>query len=533
MKLRPYQKEAKKAVLSEWNKGVKSTLMVLPTGTGKTIVFASIIKNIVEKGGRCLILAHRGELLDQAADKLSQATGLGCALEKAESTAIDSWFQVVVGSVQTMMRKNRREGHYYSHIIIDEAHHAVSKSYTEILNDFPDAKILGVTATADRGDKRSLAEVFDTLAYEYSLPDAIRSGFLVPIKALTLPLNIDLNNIKMSVGDFNVSEVGTTLDPYLDEIADKIIEEASDRKTVCFLPLIATSQKFLQKLLNRGVNAREVNGESFDRAETLEWFDKAGPGAVLLNAMLLTEGWDCPSADCICVLRPTKIRSLYTQMVGRGTRLFPGKKDLLLLDFLWHSERHELCRPLHLICDNPELTKEIGKILEEQSLNNAVDLLEAEEAAESAATEAREEALKKALKAQRSKRRALVDPLQYETSIKGKIESYSPDLYNLKGLAPPTIKQLKFLENAGINPDEVSTIEHASQLIELVNKRRALKLSTPKQIRFLENRGFENVGMWSFDAANKMITRTAANSWRTPVSNPGSYVPSDMNYYNG
>ncbi len=514
MELRPYQLAAKRAVWEQWDSGVRSTLAVLPTGTGKTVMFASIIEEALRRGGRVLVLAHRAELLQQAADKLARATGLGCGVEKAEETAVDSWYNVVVGSVQTMQQADRRNGHEFSHVIVDEAHHAVSPSYRAVLDHYPEAKVLGVTATADRGDKRNLGEVFETLAYEYRLPHAIRDGWLCPLKALTIPLRIDLSAAKVTAGDFQAADVGSALDPYLAQIADHVVTDAAGRKTVVFLPLIATSQKFLGMLRARGVNAREVNGESADRAETLAWFQAAGPGAVLCNAMLLTEGWDCPSVDCICVLRPTKIRSLYAQMVGRGTRILPGKDDLLLLDFLWHSERHELCRPAHLVCEDPAISRRVAELLAAESVEGPVDVLEAEAKAEGTATEEREESLRKLLEEQKRRKRALVDPLQYEYSV-GQTE-YQPDAGDLRSMGPPTMAQLQRLEQAGIFPDEVTCQGHASKLLDTLAKRRAEGLSTPKQIRFLEGRGFQAVGTWSKDAASKMVDRIAANMWQIP-----------------
>ena len=173
MELRPYQQKAKDAILNEWDKGVDKTLLVLPTGTGKTIVFAKVIEERVKQGDRCLVLAHRGELLDQAADKLLQSTGLKTAVEKAEDTAIDSWYRVTVGSVQTLTREKRLmqfDKDYYNTIIVDEAHHVISNSYQNVLNYFDQAKVLGVTATPDRGDMKNLGSYFESLAYEYSLP---------------------------------------------------------------------------------------------------------------------------------------------------------------------------------------------------------------------------------------------------------------------------------------------------------------------------------------------------------------------------
>lgn len=349
MELRPYQQEAKDAIFEQWDSGVLKTLLVLPTGCGKTVVFAKVTEDCVRQGSRVLILAHRGELLDQAADKLKKTTGLGCAVEKAESSCQGTWFRVVVGSVQTLMREKRLssfDSDYFDTIIIDEAHHCISDSYQRVLQHFSGAHVLGVTATPDRGDMKNLGTYFESLAYEYTLPKAIKEGYLSPIKALTIPLKIDMSSVSVQAGDFKASDISTALDPYLQGIAEEMKKYCQDKKTVVFLPLVKTSQKFRDLLNENGFRAAEVNGDSQDRAEILKDFD-SGKYNVLCNSMLLTEGWDCPSVDCIVVLRPTKVRSLYCQMVGRGTRLSPetGKDHLLLLDFLWHTERHELCHP--------------------------------------------------------------------------------------------------------------------------------------------------------------------------------------------
>lgn len=358
MNLRPYQLAAKAAVFEQWE-SVDKTLLVLPTGTGKTIVFSAVTEECVRQGKRVLILAHRGELLAQAADKLYKTTGLKSAVEKAEQSCLGSFYRVTVGSVQTLMREKRLKGfsaNYFDTIIIDEAHHAISESYQNVLRHFPAAKVLGVTATPDRGDMKDLGSVFESLAYEYTLPQAIKEGYLSPIKAVTIPLTLDISGVATQAGDFKASDIDTALDPYLYQIADEMLKYCAERKTVVFLPLVKTSQKFRDILNERGFRAAEVNGESEERAEILEAFDK-GKYNVLCNSMLLTEGWDCPSVDCVVVLRPTKVRGLYCQMVGRGTRLCEGKTELFLLDFLWHTERHELCRPAHLICQNEEVRR--------------------------------------------------------------------------------------------------------------------------------------------------------------------------------
>ena len=525
MELRPYQEEARQAIFGQWDNGTRRTLLVLPTGCGKTVVFAKVTEDCVRQGNRVLILAHRGELLEQAADKIKRTTGMGCAVEKADESCWGSWFRIVVGSVQTLMREKRLgqfPADYFNTIIIDEAHHSLSDSYQRVLKHFPDANVLGVTATPDRGDMRNLGEYFESLAYEYTLPKAIKEGYLSPIKALTLPLKLDLAGVGISAGDFKAGDLGTALDPYLEQIAEEMQHYCMDRKTVVFLPLVKTSQKFCHILNGMGFRAAEVNGDSPDRAQILKDFD-AGKYQVLCNSMLLTEGWDCPSVDCIIVLRPTKVRSLYSQMVGRGTRLYPGKDHLLLLDFLWHTERHELCHPASLICDNDEVAQQMTQN-QERDAGMAIDIEAAEKQASEDVVAQREEALAKQLAEMKRRKKKLVDPLQFEMSIQAEdLSGYVP-AFGWE-MAPPSDKQKQTLEKLGILPDQIDNAGKASKLLERLDKRRQEGLTTPKQIRFLEGRGFQHVGTWQFETARKLIDRIAANGWRVPMDiNPHEYV---------
>lgn len=524
--LRPYQQAARDAIHTEWENGHTHTLLVLPTGTGKTIVFASVAADQVRAGDRVLILAHRGELLEQAADKLQRSTGLVSAVEKAESTCLNSWFRVVVGSVQTLQRTARLERFprdYFGTIIIDEAHHAITDGYRRILDYFESAKVLGVTATPDRGDMRNLGEVFDSLAFEYKLTDAIKEGYLCKIMAQTIPLQLDITSVTMSGGDYAVGDLGTALDPYLEQIAAEMARRCKSRKTVVFLPLIKTSQKFRDLLNTYGFRAAEVNGQSDDRRQVLADFD-AGKYNVLCNSMLLTEGWDCPSVDCVVVLRPTKVRSLYSQMVGRGTRLSPGKTDLLLLDFLWMTDKHELCRPADLVCEDRTVARQMTEHLAETGCPE--DIEEAAAQASEDVVAQREEALAKQLEEQRRKKAKLVDPLQYEMSIQAEdLAGYVPAFGWEAG--PPSEQQTAALEKLGILPDAVESAGKAALLLDRLNKRRDEGLTTPKQIRCLEKYGFQHVGTWSFEAARHMIDRIAAQGWRgVPKGvNPRTYTP--------
>lgn len=524
--LRPYQQQARDRIHAEWEAGRTRTLLVLPTGTGKTIVFASVATDQVRAGDRVLILAHRGELLEQAADKLQRSTGLVSAVEKAESTCLDSWFRVVVGSVQTLQRTARLERFpqdYFGTIIIDEAHHAITDGYRRILDYFDHAKVLGVTATPDRGDMRNLGEVFDSLAFEYKLTDAIKEGYLCKIMAQTIPLKLDITDVGFTSGDYSLGQLGTALDPYLEQIAAEMAQRCRDRKTVVFLPLIKTSQKFRDLLNAHGFRAAEVNGQSDDRRQVLADFE-ADKYNVLCNSMLLTEGWDCPSVDCVVVLRPTKVRSLYSQMVGRGTRLSPGKTDLLLLDFLWMTDKHELCRPADLVCEDRTVARQMTENLAQTGCPE--DIEEAAVQASEDVVAQREEALAKQLEEQRRKKAKLVDPLQYEMSIQAEdLAGYVPAFGWEAG--PPSAEQSAALEKMGILPDAVESAGKASLLLDRLNKRRAEGLTTPKQIRVLERYGFQSVGTWSFDAAKHMIDRIAAQGWRgVPKGvNPKTYTP--------
>ena len=491
---------------------------------GKTIVFSAITQEQVKKDHRVLIMAHRGELLSQAADKLKMLTGLDAAFEQGENRSLGSFFPVTVGSVQSLCQEKRLSifpQDYFQDIIVDEAHHALSESYQRVLSHFPDANVLGVTATPDRGDKQTLGTFFDSQAYEYSMSRAIREGYLSPVKARMISLQLDISKAGISGGDYNAADIGCALEPYLHQIADEMARYCRGRKTVVFLPLIATSQKFCRMLNDIGMRAAEVNGMSDDRSKILAEFEH-GMYDVLCNSMLLTEGWDCPAVDCIVILRPTKVRSLYQQMVGRGMRLFPGKENLLLLDFLWLTERHDLCRPSALIAKDAN----IAAMMDENLRNDEeVDILEAEEDAERDVLREREEALARELAAMRSKKKKLVDPIQYALSIAAEdLTSYEPTFPWEMG--PPSEKQLAFLENRGILPDTVGNAGLASLLIDRLKRRQEEGLATPKQIRCLERYGFRHVGTWQFDAASALISRLAMNHWRVPVGmTPSVYTP--------
>ncbi|MFR6031931.1 MAG: DEAD/DEAH box helicase [Bacilli bacterium] len=358
MELRPYQQKAVEAVFKSWEEFDK-TLLVLPL-VRKTVCFAKVAERALKDGGNALVLAHRDELLTQARDKIAAATGLSCAFEKAGESAIDSIFPITCASVQTLMRDSRLRRFspdHYGTIIVDEAHHALSDSYQNILNYFSSAKVLGVTATPDRGDKQNLGMYFEDIAYEYSIRDAINEGYLSKILVQTIPLKISLKGVKTTAGDYSADDLGSAIDPYLEEIAKHI---PRDRKTLIFLPLIATSQRMAQILKSLGYMAEHISGESGERKKILERFH-GGECTVLCIQCFLPKVMTKPSVDCVVCLRPTKIRSLYAQIIGRGTRTCEGKDNLLVLDFLWQSEQHSLCHPASLIADKSDVAEQMTK----------------------------------------------------------------------------------------------------------------------------------------------------------------------------
>ena len=491
--LRPYQKEAISAIKDKWTEWNRE-LLVLPTGCGKTVVFNSVAN---ERPGSTLILAHRDELIEQARDKFRMMFDEIPGKIKASENEIR---RVTVGSVQTMCRRDYHDR--FDTVIVDEAHHALSPQYQEVLGQFPMAKVLGVTATPDRGDKKSLAKYFDGIAYEYGLKTAIQDGYLCEIAAKTIPLEIDMNSVKISVGDFEVNSIATALEPYMGQIADAIKTHASARKTVVFCPLISIAQELASMI----PGAREVNGNSPDRKEILEWFDKAGPGSVLCNAMLLTEGWDCPSVDCVVVLRPTKVRSLYCQMIGRGTRLSPGKENLLILDFLWLSYKHNLCKAASLFSEN---NNDIDKVTKKTvSEDEEIDLL----GAISDVEESRKKALAEELEKQTRKKSRLVNPLELFSILDDiGIADYEPAFeWEYKDA---TEKQISALQNFGVNADGISK-GYACAIMDKLIQRAGSGLATVKQVKTLHNFGYSEAHNWTFEQASKKLSALAAVGWK-------------------
>jgi superfamily II DNA or RNA helicase len=525
--LRPYQSEAVAAIEREWHEGRDRTLLVLPTGTGKTVVFASVIRDMCESGSKCLVVAHREELLAQAEKKIEMVAGVSCVTEKAESHTAGSTAPVTIASVQSIGRENRLQEFApdeFGVIVIDEAHHTLAQSYRNVIDHFSMAHVLGVTATPDRGDRKALGEVYDSIAYELGLAKAINDGYLARIVAKTAPVKIDASGLKKSHGDYTPSSAAEVVGNVMPQVADVIAEAARTRHVCVFMPLVQIAKDMARMLVERGVSAEEVDGESEDRADVLSRFE-SGQTRVVVNAMLLTEGWDAPICDCIVVLRPTESRALYAQMVGRGTRPCEGKENLLLLDFLWLTGKHRLCQPASLFADTDEKQAKMQRHIEDGEEH---DLMEAEEQAERDVLAERENALAERLEAARRKGGKTVDVVQFELSIGSEaLAGYEP-MFAWQ-LLPPTDKQVRYLTKMGMDASGLDRGK-ASLLMDVMMQRQDAGMATPRQVRQLERAGFRHPGMWTFAEASDMMGRLSAVGWKPYLLgfSVRDYVPDSM-----
>ena len=406
--LRKYQKECVIAIEREHGEiGVRSTLIVLATGLGKTVIFTEWARRrLAMFGGRVLVLAHREELVQQAADKLADAipdgrVGVEMAGRYTSSLMPES---VVVASVQTLgqeKRLNRFSPYDFTGIVIDEAHHANAESYLKILRHFPASQVLGVTATPDRLDGKGLGRVFDSHAFSMDISEGIDAGFLVPIVAKRVICeSMDLSRLRPVRGD-----------RVLHEMAGPLVREAGSRSTIVFTPTVATAQALVDVLAGyTKARAAVIHGgtESLIREQTLAEY-KSGEIQFLVNCAVLTEGFDSPRTSCVALARPTKSRALMTQCVGRGTRLpekGSTKTDLLVIDFVGVvGGKLKLCSPIDVLSDtegkSSEYTARVqqladqGERLDRAHAQAEREAKEAERAAKERERHAKEEAARR------------------------------------------------------------------------------------------------------------------------------------------
>ena len=344
--LRPYQTEAIAALEDGWAAGLQRVAVVLPTGLGKTVVFAHLIHQALAAGHRPLVLVHREELADQAADKIrSVAPDVSVGIVKAERDELDR--DVIVASVQTLSRPNRR-GRYLGAtagrrrlIVVDECHHAAARTWIQLLEALGGftpggAKVAGFTATMTREDSRKLGDIWERVVYERDILFGIGNGFLTDVRGKAVTVDgFDLGTVARSRGDYQDGALGEALEASGagEVIAKAYTEHAADRAGVLFTPTVATAYSFAEDLNAAGIVTETITGttSSEDRKLIYKRY-RTGDVQVLSNCMVLTEGWDAPWCSTAVIARPTSSAGLYVQMVGRVLRPYPGKTDALVLD---------------------------------------------------------------------------------------------------------------------------------------------------------------------------------------------------------
>ncbi len=400
---------------------------------------------------------HRENLVNQAAEEF-RSQGIDAEVEMGSQIASYK-ADVVVGSIQTFSkeRMTRWPRDHFRLVIVDEAHHVEADSWQETVRYFKGTKLLGVTATPSRADGKDLGNTFQKISHESTLIELIEGGWLSPITVASCPLGLSLSRVKSS-GDYQVTGVDEVLSPFLDKAAQMVVEKAKDRKTIVFLPLRATSKKFADALNRYGMKAHHVEGGKGSK-DTLKEFREGGFQAIC-NASLLIEGYDCPEISCVVPLRPTKSFPLFAQMVGRGTRIYPGKEDLLLLDFLWEHEKHKLIRAPHLFGANDESIDSIfDRMGDGEGIADATRDIEAE----------RTKALERKLRILKKKKERIFSLSQLSSWVGRDVKAIA----RMKKGDPPTNKQLALLKKFHVDVNQVPSREAATKLIgSLLRKRR-------------------------------------------------------------
>jgi superfamily II DNA or RNA helicase len=500
---RPYQVEALDAAFGRFDDGDRSTLVVMPTGTGKTVLAAMACEQIRERSagtGRTLFVAHRNFLVTQAARTLKRM-GLRPTIDMGSEKPNRHHHDVVVATVQTLQGDRLKAyGHEaFDAIVTDECHHANAKSYGRVYKRFASAKHLGITATPGRGDKRNLGAVFDSTAYAYQYDQAVADGWLVKVLPYYVPVQIDLKDINTNVGanrGLNAGDVGERIGPHVEEICAHIVKEVGDRQTVAFTPCVGSSVATVDCLNKMGLPARFVcgNGGRFpmskaERSSILSAFDRL-EFQVLVNCSLLAEGWDSPCVSAVVNMRPTSIQWNYMQMMGRGTRPCPelGKIDCLGLDFDWTAsdESRSFCTSIDLYDDGltPEVRDEALKIIRAtpyKDIKSAID-----EARDYVRTRPRVEVLLTGKGAEYEK-------VPRDPKGAGKILGVKIGWYDLgiKGGGPSTQGQVHLLESSGISGAARFSKWGASKMISDLKRREKIGLASLAEVHEMLAAGVE------------------------------------------
>ena len=550
MDLRPYQSAASDAIFAEWREN-HSTLVVMPTGGGKTILFADVIRRMFPR--RALVLAHREELIFQARDKIQRVTGLQADVEMGEYRAEGGLFdaaRVVVSTIQTQCsggdgggRMGKFDPQRFGVLIIDEAHHATSQSYRRVIDYYrtnPALKVLGVTATPDRTDEEALGQVFQSVAFDYDVLDAINDGWLVPIEQQMVHVEgLDYSSIRTTAGDLNGGDLAAVLEAEknLQQMASASVAIIGQRRALVF---------------NASVKAAEMTAEFFNRHRPgmASWVcgktDKeerrtvladfaAGKVQVVCNCGVLTEGFDDPGVEVVIMGRPTKSRSLYSQMVGRSTRPLPGvvdgpetaderraaitasaKPSCLVVDFVGNAGRHKLITSADIL--GGEVSEEAMELALARTLKagGPVNMTEALAEAEQDLKQREQARL-----AEAARRAQLVATARFTTQAVDPFDVLSLGPVKSRGRDDErqlTEKQRSLLAKQGINPDNV-TFSQGKELVAEIFRRWDGKLCSFKQAKVLRKYGYS--AEVSFAEASATIDALAKNGW----VRPGGKVP--------
>ena len=498
--LRPYQQEALAAVRESFRAGHRRSLVVMPTGTGKTVLFAEISR--LAKGP-VLVLAHRQELVEQAREKISAWCDDVVAVEMADRRDLTGARgrrpKITVASVQSMSRRLHSVARdAFKIVVIDEAHHSTADTYRALVDHF-DAYVLGVTATPDRGDRESLGDVFSDVAYDYDMVSAIDAGWLCPIRSFLVRTQVDFSGIRKVAGELATGEVERVLvkDPHLAEIAHPIFEERGGRPTMVFAVSVAHAHALSRVLCELAEDpdfavALDGSTASDTRSATVQRFGR-GEVQVLVNCSLFTEGFDVPQIAMVAIARPVLSRSFYAQMVGRGTRIAPGKEDLLVLDFVPGNCRHQLVQAVDIFAaEDPKVV----------------------EAARAIAAQASEEgeamALEQALDLARQEVEAREASVEYQLMQRDPFAAVGYDVGAVIGRHepgdPPTDEQSRYLKRAGLPQDQIRqlTARRAEELCEHLRDRKAIGMCTPRQAQQLLMFGVDPAELY-YDEAKALI----------------------------
>lgn len=458
------------------------------TVTHNTVCAAEILKRYNRPS---LFLADAKELVYQAADKIQSWTGIIPDVEMGDSKSCGS-SQIIVGTTQSLARRLEK---YYpediSLIVIDEAHrNTLGSQALRVLNYFSRAKVVGITATPYRSDKKLLSAFYEKISYEIGLFELIAQGYLSRIVIKSVPANVDLKSVRSHGGDYDEGDLAKALSPHLKQCAELLKEHAADRKTVVFLPLVETSKLFCKLCRDIGLNAVHVDGNDRSALRS-DW-------RVICNASLLTTGWDEPSVDCVYILRPTKSQVLFSQMVGRGTRICEGKDHMLLLDPLFLTDDLNLIRPARLIAKEPEEAKFLQSRLD---IEGGDLMVEADRARADRARSMQEQLI-----ATRQRNARTIDAMELALSLdRFDIVDYEPEFYWER--QPITDGQKTVLVNSGFDIEVPEMCKGlASKIIDLLFQRREMGLASPKQVRLMHRLGFKNVSTISFESAKERIS---------------------------